>query len=102
MVRFSLIQVLLAIAPVVFAQATPVRWMPLGDSITDYGCWRAWIWERFQKEGSNVDLVGGERAGENCNGLNFDRDHEGVSQSGSFAAVTVADGWYRSTQASWP
>ncbi|KAK4182873.1 putative endoglucanase X [Podospora australis] len=52
--------------------------MPLGDSITDYGCWRAWIWERFQNDGhSNVDLVGGELAGENCRNLDFDRDHEG-------------------------
>lgn len=66
---------LLLTLPVI--NAATIRWMPLGDSITDYGCWRAWLWERFQKEGYDVDLVGGERAGENCNGLNFDRDHEG-------------------------
>ena len=59
------------------AQGATVRWMPLGDSITDYGCWRAWIWQRFQEEGYNVDIVGGQKAGEDCNGLAFDRDHEG-------------------------
>jgi len=58
--------------------ATALRWMPLGDSITDYGCWRALIWAWFHREGYDVDLVGGERAGEDCNGLPFDRDHEGV------------------------
>jgi len=80
MVLFRLDRLLAGIALAVLSQAATVRWMPLGDSITDYGCWRAWIWEHFQKEGYNVDLVGGERAGENCNNLNFDRDHEGVSQ----------------------
>ena len=69
--------------------ATTIRWMPLGDSITDYGCWRAWIWERFQRGGVySVDLVGGERAGENCNNLEFDRDHEGHP---GFQAVDIAN-----------
>jgi len=78
--RLVLLHILaLSLALSAHAAAAAIRWMPLGDSITDYGCWRAWIWERFQKEGTyEVDLVGGERAGENCNGLNFDRDHEGV------------------------
>ncbi|KAK5661605.1 hypothetical protein OQA88_9705 [Cercophora sp. LCS_1] len=69
------LQLLFLAFPVIHAAA--IRWMPLGDSITDYGCWRAWLWERFQNEGYDVDLVGGERAGENCRGLDFDRDHEG-------------------------
>ncbi|KAK4223995.1 hypothetical protein QBC38DRAFT_458777 [Podospora fimiseda] len=44
------------------ALAASIRWMLLGDSITDYGCRRAWIWERFQREGYDIDLVGGKRA----------------------------------------
>ena len=57
----------------------PVRWMPLGDSITDYGCWRARVWARLRSEaGYDVDLVGGETAGETCAGFaDFDRNHEG-------------------------
>ncbi|KAK4646976.1 uncharacterized protein QC761_0029710 [Podospora bellae-mahoneyi] len=54
--------------------------MPLGDSITDYGCWRAWIYLRLQNDPDlydSVDLVGGERAGEICDDSEFDRDHEG-------------------------
>jgi len=77
--HLRLMQILIIAGLASVAQTAAIRWMPLGDSITDYGCWRAWIWERFQKEGYDVDLVGGERAGENCNGLNFDRNHEGVS-----------------------
>ncbi|KAK3299864.1 SGNH hydrolase-type esterase domain-containing protein [Chaetomium fimeti] len=64
-------------ALLVLAQAAQIRWMPLGDSITDYGCWRAWIWERFQKDGHDVNIVGSQVAGEDCNGLAFDRDQEG-------------------------
>jgi lysophospholipase L1-like esterase len=51
--------------------------MPFGDSITDYGCWRAWIWERFQQDGYDVDFVGTRKAQAICNNLNYDRDHEG-------------------------
>ncbi len=76
----------IAILPML-ASAARLRWMPLGDSITDYGCWRAWIWERSQKDGYDMDLVGGEKAGENCNGLDFDRDHEGHP---GFQAVDIA------------
>ena len=73
----SMLRVLVAFSILALAHATAVRWMPLGDSITDYGCWRAWIWQRFQEEGYNVDIVGSQKAGEDCNGLPFDRDHEG-------------------------
>ena len=77
MMAFSLFRSLLAFSLLALTQAAAVRWMPLGDSITDYGCWRAWIWDRFKKEGYNVDIVGSQRAGEDCYGLPFDRDHEG-------------------------
>ncbi|VBB71398.1 Putative protein of unknown function [Podospora comata] len=68
-----------------------VRWMPLGDSITDYGCWRAWIYLRLQNDPDlydSVDLVGGERAGEICDDSEFDRDHEGHP---GFPAIQMAN-----------
>ncbi|KAK4172280.1 SGNH hydrolase-type esterase domain-containing protein [Triangularia setosa] len=68
-----------------------VRWMPLGDSITDYGCWRAWIYLRLQNDPDlydSVDLVGGEHAGEICDDSEFDRDHEGHP---GFPAIQMAN-----------
>ncbi|KAK0669091.1 SGNH hydrolase-type esterase domain-containing protein [Cercophora samala] len=68
-----------------------VRWMPLGDSITDYGCWRAWIYLRLQNDPDlydAVDLVGGEHAGEICDDSEFDRDHEGHP---GFPAIQMAN-----------
>ncbi|KAG7284997.1 hypothetical protein NEMBOFW57_009615 [Staphylotrichum longicolle] len=83
------------------AQGAAVRWMPLGDSITDYGCWRAWIWQRFQQDGHDVDLVGSQRAGEDCSGLPFDRDHEGHPgyQATDIAARNDLVGWLRQSPA---
>ncbi|GAB1309956.1 hypothetical protein MFIFM68171_00166 [Madurella fahalii] len=86
MARLMFLSLLLGLLPALIQGAT-LRWMPLGDSITDYGCWRAWIWQRFQQGGYDVDLVGGERAGENCDGLDYDRDHEGHP---GYRAVDIA------------
>jgi hypothetical protein len=50
-----------AIAAVPTAHAaTPVRIMPLGDSITGSpGCWRALLWNRLQNAGhTDIDFVG--------------------------------------------
>jgi hypothetical protein len=80
----------LASALLALAHGTRIRWMPLGDSITDYGCWRAWVWQRFQEEGYDVDIVGSQKAGEDCNGLDFDRDQEG--HPGFQAANIAAEG----------
>lgn len=68
--------VCLAAITTVFAQGT-IRYMPFGDSITDYGCWRAWVDERFKEEGYDVDFVGSRRSGKKCDDLDYDRDHEG-------------------------
>jgi hypothetical protein len=54
-----------------------VRYMPFGDSITDYGCWRPWIEEKLKQEGLDVDFVGTRKAQAVCNNLPYDRDHEG-------------------------
>jgi hypothetical protein len=93
--------VVFALSALAVTQATPIRWMPLGDSITDYGCWRAWIWERFQQDGYDVDIVGSQRAGEDCNGLNFDRDQEGHPgyQATDIAAQNMLLDWLKQNPA---
>ncbi|MEU4215220.1 cellulose binding domain-containing protein [Actinoplanes sp. NPDC026623] len=71
--------------------ATPVRIMPLGDSITaGPGCWRAKLWHRLQTSGyTNIDFVGGQSDGGGCNpGYSYDFDHEG---HGGFSATGIAD-----------
>ena len=61
-----------------FTQTAKLRYMPLGDSITDYGCWRPWLAQKLQEAGHPVpDFVGSRKAEANCNNLNYDRDHEG-------------------------
>jgi lysophospholipase L1-like esterase len=72
----SIIFALTALILQVQTQAV-IRYMPFGDSITDYGCWRAWLWEKFKQDGHNVEFVGTRKAEATCNNLNYDRDHEG-------------------------
>jgi hypothetical protein len=86
---------LAAPALLALAHGARIRWMPLGDSITDYGCWRAWVWQRFQQEGYDVDIVGSQKAGEDCNGLDFDRDQEGHPgfQAANIAAERLLVNW---------
>src|SRR4051794_2559106 len=70
--------------------ATPVRIMPLGDSITaGPGCWRAKLWHRLQTSGyPNVDFVGTQSDGGGCNpGYSYDFDHEG---HGGYSATGIA------------
>src|SRR4051794_24454849 len=71
--------------------ATPVRIMPLGDSITaGPGCWRAKLWHRLQAGGyPDIDFVGGQSDGGGCNpGYSYDFDHEG---HGGFSATGIAN-----------
>jgi lysophospholipase L1-like esterase len=71
--------------------ATPVRIMPLGDSITaGPGCWRAKLWHRLQTSGyTNIDFVGSQSDGGGCNpGYSYDFDHEG---HGGFSATGIAN-----------
>src|SRR3954453_5183637 len=73
-----------------FSAATPVRIMPLGDSITaGPGCWRAILWHHLQTTGyTNIDFVGGVADG-GCNyGYDYDGDNEG---HGGFSATGIAD-----------
>ncbi|MBX6355846.1 MAG: cellulose binding domain-containing protein, partial [Micromonosporaceae bacterium] len=88
---------LLAVRPA--AAATPVRIMPLGDSITGSpGCWRALLWNRLQSNGfTDIDFVG-TLPPQGC-GIPYDGDNEG---HGGFLATNVANqnllpGWLAAT-----
>ncbi|MFC7479149.1 cellulose binding domain-containing protein [Luedemannella flava] len=73
------------------SSATPLRIMPLGDSITaGTGCWRAFLWNKLQTAGhTNIDFVGGVSDGGGCNpGFAYDFDHEG---HGGYSATGIAD-----------
>ncbi|MFH9825440.1 GDSL-type esterase/lipase family protein [Streptomyces bobili] len=81
------------------AAATPVRIMPLGDSITGSpGCWRSLLWNQLQDAGyTDVDFVGTLNA-QSC-ALTHDADNEG---HGGFQATATADqnllpGWLAAT-----
>ncbi|SDT40621.1 cellulose binding domain-containing protein [Actinoplanes derwentensis] len=64
---------------------TPVKIMPLGDSITGSpGCWRALLWQ--QLPAADVDFVG-TLPGDGC-GFAYDSQHEG---HGGYLAVNVAN-----------
>lgn len=67
---------------------TPVRVMPLGDSITGSpGCWRALLWNQLQDNGyTNLDFVGSLPA-QGC-GMNHDGDNEG---HGGILAINMAN-----------
>ncbi|KAK3385461.1 SGNH hydrolase-type esterase domain-containing protein [Podospora didyma] len=77
MVHVRVISLLAATLCAGLAHGAKLRYMPFGDSITDYGCWRAWIGERFIKDGYDVDFVGSRKSRTTCNNLDWDRDHEG-------------------------
>jgi lysophospholipase L1-like esterase/chitodextrinase len=89
-----------AIAVVPSAQAaTPIRIMPLGDSITGSpGCWRALLWQHLQQTGfTNIDMVG-TLGPQGCS-VPYDGDNEG---HGGALVTVVADqnqlvGWLAAT-----
>ena len=88
----NLLFVFASLFAIAFAQhCRPVRYMPVGDSITDIVCWRAYLWERLQSTGyANVNFVGSNR-GENpagCDVPSYDKDCEG--HSGYLATHIVA------------
>jgi lysophospholipase L1-like esterase len=78
-----------ALVPALHAQAaTPVRIMPLGDSITGSpGCWRALLWNRLQSTGfTGIDFVG-TLPPQGC-GVPYDGDNEG---HGGILATNMAN-----------
>jgi GDSL-like Lipase/Acylhydrolase family len=77
MIRLVLVGIIATVILPVSAQSPTLRYMPFGDSITDHGCWRAWIWQKFQQDGYAVDFVGSVKSRTVCNNLDYDKDHEG-------------------------
>src|SRR5262245_13767628 len=79
---------LVVVRPGVSRAATPVRIMPLGDSITGSpGCWRALLWNQLQNAGfTNIDMVG-TLPPQGC-GVAYDGDNEG---HGGFLVTNVAN-----------
>jgi len=99
------VAVLATVLAVTSAQhCRPIRYMPLGDSITEIVCWRAYLWEKLQKTGyANVNFVGsstGERAG-GCDVLSRDRDNEGHSGylATHIVALNLLPGWLQANPA---
>lgn len=77
--------------------------MPLGDSITEITCWRAYVWDQLAEAGlaDQVDFVGSMNdnpQGCTTQAANFDVDHEGHS---GWLSIDIADnyleGWLAST-----
>ncbi|KAK3315752.1 hypothetical protein B0H66DRAFT_592056 [Apodospora peruviana] len=66
--QLTLLTVLLTLTT--FTHAAKIRYIPFGDSITDYGCWRAWIYERLHQSenlSTEIDFVGTTRTSKpNC------------------------------------
>jgi hypothetical protein len=92
MLTFKLVAILIgASAPLALAQnATKIRYMPFGDSITEFGCWRAQLFDKLTKANyTNVDFVGSMTSNTNCQGIStYDRNHEGHA---GFQAVNIAN-----------
>src|SRR5690554_7720624 len=76
MIGFASALTLITLISIVLAQE-PIRYMPFGDSITDYGCWRPWVGQQLEANGFNVDFVGSREAQATCGSLDYDLNHEG-------------------------
>ena len=79
--------------------------MPLGDSITEITCWRAFVWDQLAEAGvaDRVQYVGSQNSNpQGCrpNTANWDQRHEGHS---GWLAVDIAnshlEGWLQRTPA---
>ncbi|KAL2172348.1 hypothetical protein VTG60DRAFT_6187 [Thermothelomyces hinnuleus] len=103
---FSLASLALA-SPVEVAerQAQKLRIMPLGDSITEITCWRAFVWDQLAEAGlaDQVQYVGSQNSNpQGCRPqtANWDQHHEGHS---GWLAIDIANNylanWLRSTPA---
>jgi lysophospholipase L1-like esterase len=90
------------VAATTWAQNISLRYMPLGDSITEATCWRAKLWHKFQDtEWSTVNFVGSSHGDNNCKDAQYDKDSEGHS---GFLAINIAsakqtDGWLKNSPA---
>lgn len=74
--------------------------MPLGDSITAGGCWRARLWENLTKNGhANFKFVGSGNTTGDCDEPSYDGHNEG--HSGYLATDLVGNGRHASEPAVW-
>ncbi|KAF2118020.1 SGNH hydrolase-type esterase domain-containing protein [Lophiotrema nucula] len=102
MVSCKLLFLTTLIAAASAQNATNIRFMPFGDSITEIICWRAKLWEKLQAtEWKSVDFVGSGKTENNCKDTKYDRDNEGHS---GFLAIDIAnkkqlDGWLKTNPA---
>jgi len=102
MVSFNLLSIAALAAATASAQNVSLRYMPLGDSITEAACWRAKLWHKFQDtEWSSVNFVGSSRGDNSCKDNQYDKDSEGHS---GFQAIDIAskkqtDGWLKKNPA---
>ncbi|PVI04656.1 carbohydrate esterase family 3 protein [Periconia macrospinosa] len=76
-------------------RADKIRIMPMGASIVETTCWRAYLWQKLQNAGiTNIDFVGGQSGPATCtlNGapVSFDPNNEG--HSGARATEYAAGG----------
>ncbi|OAA65990.1 carbohydrate esterase family 3 protein [Niveomyces insectorum RCEF 264] len=84
------------------AQTQPI--MPLGDSITEITCWRAFVWDMIATGGyaDKVEYVGSQKSNpQNCkpDTANWDQHHEGHS---GWLAIDIANNYLTKWLASTP
>lgn len=74
------------------AAQTTVRYMPLGDSITEITCWRSLLWTQLQQTGyQNVNFVGSMTT-ENPAGCSIENyNHHSEGHQG-YSAVGIVNG----------
>jgi len=74
------------------AAQTTVRYMPLGDSITEITCWRSLLWTQLQETGyENVNFVGSMTT-ENPAGCSIENyNHHSEGHQG-YSAVGIVNG----------
>ncbi|KAH7371698.1 SGNH hydrolase-type esterase domain-containing protein [Pyrenochaeta sp. MPI-SDFR-AT-0127] len=102
MVSFAFLSLAVVAATASAQTATPIRYMPFGDSITEIICWRSKLWNKLQTtEWATVNFVGSGKNENNCRDTKYDRDNEGHS---GFLAIDIAnknqlDGWLKTNPA---
>jgi lysophospholipase L1-like esterase len=94
----------LAAAVAAAPSATPIRYMPMGDSITEIICWRGYLYQALQQANyTDVKFVGSNND-ENPSGCpieNYDKHNEGHS---GYWAINIANqnqlvGWLKQNPA---
>ena len=57
-----------------------IRYMPMGDSITEATCWRSKLWHKLQSTSfAKTNFVGSKNGDSGCNDNTYDKNNEGHS-----------------------